>query len=82
MEKRVKTTISDLDVKYENSKFIAIIILLVGINNLVTLIFTKTTFCHCGNTKGMVHILSYYRSSRPIRTPLKSINHASKYIVR
>ena len=27
----------------------------------------------------MVHIVSYFRSSRPIRTPLKSINHASKY---
>ena len=27
----------------------------------------------------MAHILSNSRSSRPIRTPLKSINHASKY---
>ena len=29
----------------------------------------------------MEHILSNSRSSRPIRTPLKSINHASKYCV-
>ena len=41
--------------------------------------FTKTTFCQHWNTKRMVHILSNSRSSRPIRTPLKSINHASKY---
>ena len=27
----------------------------------------------------MVHILSNSRSSRPIRTPSKSINHGSKY---
>ena len=39
--------------------------------NLVTLIFTKTTFCQCGNTKCMGHILSNSHSSRPIRTPLK-----------
>ena len=47
----------------------------VGSWNLVTLIFTKTTFCHRENTKRMAHILSNSR----IRTPLKSINHASKY---
>ena len=47
--------------------------------NLVTLIFTKMTFCQRGNTKRMVHILSNSRISRPIRTPLKSINHALKY---
>ena len=29
----------------------------------------------------MTHILSNSRSSRPIRNPLKSINHASKYCV-
>ena len=40
---------------------------------------TKTTFCQHGNTKRKAHILSKSRSSRPIRTPLKSINHASKY---
>ena len=44
--------------------------------NLVALIFTKTTF-----TKHIAHILSNSRSSRPIRTPLKSINHASKYCI-
>ena len=53
----------------------------VGIQNLVTLIFTKTTFCQCGNTKRMAHILSNSLSSRPIKTPLKSINHASKYCI-
>ena len=42
--------------------------------NLVTLIFTKTTFCQRGNTKRMAHILSNPHSSRPIRTPL---NHQS-----
>ena len=52
---------------------------LVESQNLVTLIFTKTTFCQHGNTKRMAHILSNSRSSRPIKTPLKSINHASKY---
>ena len=51
----------------------------VGSQNLVTLIFTKTTFCQRGNTKRMGHILSISRSSRPMRTPLKSINHPSKY---
>ena len=45
----------------------------------MTLIFTKTTFCQGENTKGMAHILSTSHSSRPIRTPLKSIIHASKY---
>ena len=44
-----------------------------------SLIFTKTTFCQRGNTKRMAHILSNFRSSGPIRTHLKSINHASKY---
>ena len=29
----------------------------------------------------MAHILSNSCSSRPIRTPLKSINHASKYYI-
>ena len=47
--------------------------------NLVTLIFTKTTFYQSGNTKRMAHILSNSHSSRLIRAPLKSINHASKY---
>ena len=51
----------------------------VGSRNFVTLIFTKMTFCQRGNTKRMAHILSNYRCSRPIRTPLKSINHVSKY---
>ena len=51
---------------------------LVGTQNLVTLIFTKTTFCRLRNTKCMSHILSNSCSSRSIRTPLKSINHASK----
>ena len=51
----------------------------VGSQNLVTLIFTKTTFCQRRNTKRMAHILSNSRNSRPIRTSLKSINHASKY---
>ena len=51
----------------------------VGSRNLVTLIFTKTTFCQCGNIKRMAHILSNSPSSRPIRTPLKSIYSASKY---
>ena len=51
----------------------------VGSQNLVTLIFTKTTFFQCGNTNRMAHILSNSHSSRPIRFPLKSINHASKY---
>ena len=46
-----------------------------------TLIFTKMTFCQRGNTKRMAHILSNSHSSRPIRTPLKSINHASKYCI-
>ena len=49
--------------------------------NLVTLIFTKTTFCQPGNTKCIGHILSNSRSSRPIRTPLKHIYHASKYCI-
>ena len=40
---------------------------------------TKTTFCQGGNIKCMVHILSSSCSYRPIRTPLKSINHATKY---
>ena len=44
----------------------------VGIQNLITLIFTKKTFCQCMNTKRMAHILSNSRSSRPIRTPLKA----------
>ena len=39
------------------------------------------TFCQRGNTKRMVHILSNSRISRPIRTPLKSINHALKYCI-
>ena len=39
----------------------------------------QNDFCQHGNTKRMAHILSNSRSSRPIRTPLKSINHASKY---
>ena len=47
--------------------------------NLLTLIFTKTTFCQPGNTKCITHILSNSHGSRPIRTPLKSINYASKY---
>ena len=51
----------------------------VGSQNLVTLIFTKTTFFQVGNTKRKAHILSNFCSSRPIRTPLKSIIHASKY---
>ena len=46
----------------------------VGSQNLVIL-----SFCQSGYTKRMAHILSNSRSSRPIRTPLKSINHASKY---
>ena len=45
------------------------------------MIFTKTTFCQRGNTKRTAHILSNSRSSKPIRTPLKSIDHASKYRV-
>ena len=45
--------------------------------NLVTLIFTKTTFCQRGNAKRMAHMLSNFRSSR---TTLKSINHASKIV--
>ena len=53
----------------------------VGSQNLITLIFTKTTFCQRGNTKRMAHILSNSRSSRPIRTPLKSIIHASQYCI-
>ena len=53
----------------------------VETQNLVALIFTKTTFCQRGNTKRMAQILSNSRSSRPIRTPLKSINHASKYCI-
>ena len=53
-------------------------ILSVGIQNLVTLIFTIITFCQCGNANCMAHILSNSRSSRPIGTPLKSINHVSK----
>ena len=48
-------------------------------SNLVTLIFTKTTFYQRGNTKRMAHTLSNSCSYRPIRTLLKSINHASKY---
>ena len=39
----------------------------------------KKTFCQRQNAKRMAHILSNYRRSRPIRTPLKGINHASKY---
>ena len=57
------------------------VISLVRSENLVTLIFTKTTFCQRGNTKSMEHILSKSRSSRPIRTALKSINYASKYCI-
>ena len=53
----------------------------VGSQNLVTLIFTKVTFCQCGNTKRTAHILSNSRPSKPIRTLLKSINHASKYCI-
>ena len=52
---------------------------LVESQNLVTLIFTQTTYCQCVNTKRMVNILSNSRNSRPIRPPLKRINHASKY---
>ena len=48
--------------------------------NLRTLIFTKTTFCQHRKTKCMGHILSNSRSSRPIRTPLKSINNASNMV--
>ena len=51
----------------------------VGSQNLVTLNFTKKTFCQFGNTKRMAHILSNSHSSRPIRAPLKSINHGTKY---
>ena len=51
----------------------------VGSQNLVTLIFTKTTFCQRGSTKRRAHILSNSCISRPIRIPFKSINHASKY---
>ena len=51
----------------------------IGSKNLETLIFSKTTFCQRGNTKRMAHILLNSRSSRTIRTPIKSINHASKY---
>ena len=39
--------------------------------NLVTLIFTKTTFCQRGDTKHMAHILSISCSSRSIGTPFK-----------
>ena len=49
--------------------------------HLVTLIFTKTTFCQHGKTKRLAHILSNSRSSRPIRTRLKSINLASNYSI-
>ena len=49
--------------------------------NPVTLIITITTFCQCGNNNHMVHILSTYCSTRPIRTPLKSVSHASKYCI-
>ena len=59
------------------SKFISS----VGNQNLVTLIFTITTFCQGGNTKRIANILSNSHSSRPIRTPLKSTNHASKYCI-
>ena len=41
----------------------------------------NSRLCQRGNTKCMEHILSKSRSSRPIRTPLKSINHASKYCI-
>ena len=41
--------------------------------------FYQINFLSSGNTKCMTHILSNSRSFRPIRTPLKSINHASKY---
>ena len=41
--------------------------------------FYQNVSCQRGNTKSKVHILSNSRSSRPIRTPLKSINLASKY---
>ena len=41
--------------------------------------FYQTTFCQHRNTKRIAHILSNSCSSRPIRTPLKNINHASKY---
>ena len=41
----------------------------------------QKTFCQRGNTKRMAHILSNFYSSRPIRTPLKSIIHASKYSI-
>ena len=43
--------------------------------------FYQNVFCQCRNTKRMAHILSNSCSSRPIRTPLKSINHASKYCI-
>ena len=62
--------------QHEQSRFC---ISSVRSQNLVTLNFTKTTFCQCGNTKRMAHILLNSCSSRPIRTPLKSITHASKY---
>ena len=51
----------------------------VGSQNLVTLIFNKTTFYQRGYTKRMAHIHSNSHRSRSIRTPLKSINHSSKY---
>ena len=41
--------------------------------------FYQNDFCQCGNTKCMAHILSNSSRSRPIRTPLKCINHSSKY---
>ena len=44
-------------------------ILSVGSQNLVTLIFTKTTFCQGVNSKCMAHILTNSSRSRPIRTP-------------
>ena len=50
----------------------------VGSQNLVTLLFAKTTFCQRGNTKRMAHILSNSHISRPVRTPLKNIKHMLK----
>ena len=41
--------------------------------------YQNVVFCQRGNTKRMAHVLSNPRSSRLIRTLLKSINHASKY---
>ena len=50
-----------------------------GSQNLVTLIFTKTTFCNAGIPKAWLTFCQILVALDQLEPPLKSINHASKY---